>query len=200
MDVGIDAGADTGSSDIGLDAKPADVSGGEDVAQQDTSSGQQDTGAELSITSVSPSTITNDQSTNIAIVGGGFVAGAQVLIGAEAVGVTETQSGIIKATVPEGFALGMHDVIVTNPGGATAVLEDGLEVTEPGAADADAGAGADTDSVGQSNNGSGAAAEGCGCRSVDTAAATSTWAWVLAALALLGVMLRRRLVPTRRRC
>jgi MYXO-CTERM domain-containing protein len=199
MDAGMDVGSDIGSSDIGLDAKPADVSGGEDVAQQDTSSGQQDTGAELSITSVSPSTITNDQSTNIAIVGSGFVAGAQVLIGAEAVGVTETQSGIIKATVPEGFALGMHDVIVTNPGGATAVLEDGLEVTEPGAADADAGAGADTDSVGQSNNGSGAAAEGCGCRSVDTAAATSTWAWVLAALALLGVMLRRRLVPARRR-
>lgn len=198
-DVGMDAGGDSGSDsgsdvggDIGLDATPADVSGGD----QDTSSG-------LSITSVSPSSITNDQSTNIAIVGSGFIAGAQVLVGAEAVGVTETQSGIIKATVPEGFALGRHDVIVTNPGGDTAILEDGLEVIMPGAGGADTGSdtssdvssdtGSDVDSVGQKNNGSGAAAEGCGCRSVDTGmAATSMWAWLLALLAIAGVMLRRR--------
>jgi MYXO-CTERM domain-containing protein len=190
----VDTGSDAMSVDIGSDAMGVDLGDPPDTTWNDTAT------QALAITSVSPSTLTNDQSTNIAIVGRGFEAGAQVMLGADAIGVTETRSGLIKATVPEGFATGVYDVIVANPGGDTAVLADGLEVQEPGSGTADTGsiadsggsadAGADAQ---QSSSGSGAAGEGCGCRTVDGQANTpGHWAWVGGLFALLLVGVRRR--------
>jgi hypothetical protein len=211
-DVGVDAGKDTGvdasvdtgpdatqgdigpgdigQSDIGTDAMSVDTGGGADTTWIDTAN------QALAITSVSPSSIANDQSTNIAIVGRGFDAGAQVLLGAEAVGVTETRSGLIRATVPEGFAIGVYDVIVTNPGGDTAVLADGIEVVAPGAGVADTGvdSGDDTGSAAQPNaNNNGAAGEGCGCRAVGgPVRMPGGWAWAVGLVALTIIGVRRR--------
>jgi hypothetical protein len=205
MDAGFDAGKDTGddtSGDTDVDATPADVSQGDigadvttadavdAVGNADTTSTADTATQALAITSVSPSSMPNDQSTNIAIVGRGFDAGAQVLLGAEAVGVTETRSGLIRATVPEGFAVGMYDVIVTNPGGDTAVLDDGVEVVEPGANQVDAGSNDDLGSSAQPNSDSkGAAAEGCGCRMVGGPGGMPLgWVWLvgLGVVAMVG--------------
>lgn len=201
MDAGVDTGADAGTdtdSDIGTDTGNGDI--GLDAIATDTTPDVNpdttftpDSSAALAITSVSPSKFINTSSTDLAIVGRGFQPGAKVRLGATLIGVTETESGLIMATVPEGFAVGVHDVIVTNPDGETAMLSGGVEVTDQQPEQGDAG---DVASTGQPNNnanGSGAAAEGCGCRTVSGhAGVVGSWAWVFGLLAALLVVLRRR--------
>lgn len=134
-------------------------------------------GAGLMIDSVTPDSGTNDQSVAIVIVGSGFEAGAEVLLDAENIGVTETRTGRIRATVPEGLEPALYDLIVTNPDGETAILIDGYEVLavapESGADRA-------------------ATSDGC-CSEVHGARTTSSVAYGLFALLLaLAFGLRRR--------
>lgn len=189
-DTGTDSGQDTGSGDIGLDASVSDS--GEDTAVSDTAN------AELAVTSVSPSTIENDSSTNVSIVGRGFETGAKVLLDAEPIGVTDVSSGLIRAIVSEGFATGTYDVIVENPDGETALLSQAVTIVEPGSGE-DAGSGADAADTSDAENvsenpstGSGAASDGCACRSADSPGGSSSvvlWGALLAA----GIWGRRRL-------
>ena len=170
----VDAGSDGGtSSDVGdsgggdvADEDVTDDTGVEDTAAEDTGGEQDDAGGEddassatFAVESVSPSKLASTASTDVVIVGQGFEAGAQVRLDAEAVGVIEVQSGLIEATVPEGFAVGTYDLIVSNPGGETAMLQDGIEIYDPDAeGTADAG-------DGNASNDGGAAEGGCGCAS-----------------------------------
>ncbi len=98
--------------------------------------GNNTTGAGLIITSVTPDQGDNATSTDIVIVGAGFKSGAEVLLDARNIGVTETQSGRIRATVPEGLSPAIYDLVVTNPDGETGILMNGFEVTQ-GAPDSD---------------------------------------------------------------
>lgn len=202
-DVGVDAGTDAGM-DVGVDVGPdagADIGGSGDIGS-DLSSGDDTSAAGPAITSVSPSSVPNDASTDIAIVGSGFETGAQVLLGAEAIGVLEVRSGLIRATVPEGLALGSYDILVSNPDGATAVLPDALTVVEPGASEQDAGAVADTgaaDSGTQSDaaaqaplDDGGAAEEGCACHTITSGSSLpSSLLWTFALFAGTFAVLRR---------
>jgi MYXO-CTERM domain-containing protein len=208
FDAGSDAGSDGGQADAGSDIGVDPQDGGSDAAGSDDTGG-----GGLAITAVSPSTIENDRSTELIIVGSGFEVGAQVLLGGESIGVTEVQSGRIRALVAEGIATGSYDVIVTNPGGETAILQDAVTVVEPGAdtgvadtggdigagnSDVDisheVGGGDDTGSADQSA-GKGAAEGGCGCRSVDTPVGVpTTWMWALGLLLAGGAFFRRRFI------
>ena len=49
------------------------------------------------------------------IVGTGFLPGVEVSLDATKIGVTESDSTTIDATVPSTVAIGIYDVIVTNP-------------------------------------------------------------------------------------
>lgn len=159
---GADAGMDMGG---GTDAEAMDMASSEDFGmtgldsgggEEDMSTGGEDSGSTgnnttggLGIMSISPDSGVNTESTDVVILGSGFQAGAEVLIGADNIGVTNTESGRIRATVPEGFTPGVYDVIVSNPGGDSVILSDGFEVTEP-----------TTDGGGNSASG---ADGGCGC-------------------------------------
>jgi MYXO-CTERM domain-containing protein len=140
------SGMDSGTVEPDSGQPMTDAGGNNNTGNNNT--GNNGTGDGLMITSVSPSSGPEDASTNIVIVGEGFELGAEVLLGAENIGVTEVEMGRIRATVPEGFTPGAYDVIVTNPGGATAVLVGGFEVLA-------------------ATNGSASGAEdgGCGCAS-----------------------------------
>ena len=162
--------------------------GGPDAGNpSDMGNGQ---GEGITIDSITPAEGPADASTDVVILGTGFQPGAELLVGAENVGVTETKSQRIRATVPEGFTPGTYDVIVTNPDGASARLEKGYTVTEGGAADAGGGG----------KNTGGKASSGCGCTTT-APAATPLWAALIAALfAMLAVAVprERARVPARK--
>ena len=128
-------------------------------------------GAGLLVSSVTPSEAPNTSSTDIVIVGSGFESGAEVLLDARKIGVTETQSGRISATVPEGLEPGDYDVVVTNPGGETAILMSGFTVTMPG--------------------GAGTSSDGC-CAQMPAGSRNASPGLLLLALALGGVVGMRR--------
>ena len=157
---GGDAGPDMGTEDFGGNMTPDDAGADMGSGEADMGSGQNNgtnngnnngtnngTGAAIAIESITPDEGPNDASTNVVILGEGFEAGAEVLLGAEAIGVTETRSERIRATVPEGLTAGTYDVIVTNPDGASARLADGYTVLEgaapPDDGDSTGGRGAD---------------------------------------------------------
>lgn len=126
-DMGMSSDMGTTPADMGsamdMGTPPADVGVG--------TNGLDDAGAgALMITSVTPEEGDNATSTDIVIVGSGFQSGAEVLLDARNIGVTETQSGRIRATVPEGLDPDVYDLIVTNPDGETAILMNGFTVTE----------------------------------------------------------------------
>jgi hypothetical protein len=83
------------------------------------------------IESVTPGEGPSDASTDIAIIGTGFEAGAEVMLDAEPLGVKETKSERIRATVDPGFEPGAYDVVVTNPDGESAILMEGYTVISP---------------------------------------------------------------------
>lgn len=138
-DAGSDGGGDVGGPDVGgnqLDAgfDESDMAL-QDVAASDLGGGDNENngdGAAILVESITPSQAAEDVSTDVVILGEGFVAGAEVLLGSEAIGVTETRSERIRATVPDGFVPGVYDVIVTNPDGSSDILGDGFTVTEAG--------------------------------------------------------------------
>jgi hypothetical protein len=146
-----------------------------------------DTGGEatLAITSISPSSAANTSSTNVVILGRGFAPGAQVLLGADNIGVTETLSERIRATIPEGLNPGVYDVIVTNPGGQSALLSQAFTVTVAG----DDQPNDDPTPVPPSGDGIDGVEDGCGCRIV---AAPTTGPGSILGL-LLGLMALVRL-------
>jgi MYXO-CTERM domain-containing protein len=163
-DVTDDTSDDGGTDDTGGSEDVSDDTSAEDATAEDTGGsdggGEEDaTTDDFSLMSVSPSKVPTSESTNIAIVGSGFEPGASVRLNADAIGVVEVESGLIDATIPEGFDVGMYDLIVSNPDGETASLSQAIEVYDPNA-DGDG----DGDGDGRSD-GSGAAEGGCGCAS-----------------------------------
>lgn len=88
----------------------------------------------LLVASITPNTGENTASTPVLIVGEGFQPGIEVLVGTTAIGVTETRTERIRATVPEGLAPGVYDVILTNPDDSTVVLAQAFTVTDPSTA------------------------------------------------------------------
>lgn len=184
MDMGMEIDMDTsdmGMSDAGTDADmrmPLD--GGFDVSfpEQDSGTNQpddMDTVEGISITSISPSTASNQSSVDVVILGTGFEPGLEVSLGAELIGVTSTVSGRINATVPEGLEPGDYDVIVTNPDGSSALLPAAFTVTEMF-----------DDSVGGTT---GASDEGCGCAAGSSQGGSGL---ILVLAALAWARLRRR--------
>lgn len=139
MGGGADMGTDMSVADTGSDMSTADMGS----TETDTGSGGDDTGGnnqnngigELTIESVTPNEGDNADAVDIVIVGTGFEAGAEVLLDAQALGVKETKSERIRATVDAGFDVGTYDLVVTNPDGETAILVDGYTVTEDGPMD-----------------------------------------------------------------
>ncbi len=99
----------------------------------------------LLVASITPNTGENTASTPVLIVGEGFQPGIEVLVGTTAIGVTEHRTERIRATVPEGLAPGVYDVILTNPDDSTVVLAQAFTVTDP------------------STNRQSGAEDGCGC-------------------------------------
>ena len=140
-DVGLPDGgmdmADMSSTDMQVSD---DMTSTPDMPTPDMSAGdmteQDDTGGEamgdLEIDSITPDEGQNDGSTDVVIVGSGFVVGAKVALGDETIGVTDVAPTTIQAVIPEGLEVGPYDVVVENPDGATAVLEDGFNVVAPG--------------------------------------------------------------------
>ena len=118
-----------------------------------------------------------DESADLAIVGTGFEQGAQVLVGGTTIGVLETRSELIKASVGAGeFDVGTYDLIVTNPDGETDTFAEAVEFTA-----------AESEGTGSSGSESG----GCGCTSGHHGN-VPFGALLLGALALGMARLRRR--------
>ncbi len=164
MDSGNNADSGSGNNTTGNNNNGNNTTG-------NNTTGNNGTGGGLTITSVTPNSGPTTSSTNIVILGTGFEAGAEVLLGAENIGVTETETGRIRATVPEGFAVGTYDVIVTNPDGANAILMGAFEVV---AASGDSASGAE---------------DGCGCAS---GAGGASGSLILLLVAFIGARIRRR--------
>lgn len=79
----------------------------------------------LQLTSVFPNSGVTSASTNIALTGAGFVAGATLTIGGTAVPLTVTNSSNARAAAPP-HAAGPVDVIITNPNGERSQLTGGF--------------------------------------------------------------------------
>jgi hypothetical protein len=122
----------------------------------------------LRIDSVTPSTAYNEETTTLVIAGGGFQAGAQVVIGPATLGVVDVKSAaVIDAVISPGVTPGTYDLSVINLDGHTAVLPMGFTVK----------AGTRTKS-------------GCGCTDAPSAAA-----FMLLALLFLTARARARPAP-----
>lgn len=201
-DVGVDAGPDAGmdagsmASDTGAqssDAAPSDLV---EVAPMDSSGGMDDDATSsggLEVKSISPDEVGNDQETDVVILGDGFEQGLQVLVGAENIQVGEVLAQRIRATVPPGLDPGTYDVIVTNPGGESAVLKDGLSVNVP--ASIDTGTGGDVAAAdagtGSGAKSGGASDDGCGCHSTQKAPSPSAILWTILLLVTLRPLRRK---------
>lgn len=148
-DMGMDMGSDMGIEDMGtadmdeMDMGVTEDSGpdmpvsedmGSDLGNNNgnngTNNGTNNGEAVFTLSSITPDSGPSGASTDVVLVGAGFEPGVEVLIGTEAIGVRETRPGRISATVPEGLALGTYDVIVTNPNGDTAILQDAYTVVD----------------------------------------------------------------------
>lgn len=124
----------------------------------------------LALTNISPSSVKQGTGGDVVLLGSGFEVGAEVRLNARQIGVLETKSGNILATLPSDLDAGRYDVIVTNPDGGSAILTMGFEVTgteipdmdsmvvDQGSATPDAGSGMSADV--ESPDG-----DGCGCQS-----------------------------------
>ena len=209
MDAGmtmLDAAGGSDAVDVAADVTPADVAAVDasmndvstsDVpptasAGEDSASGQPDAApGALVVESITPSSVDAGEETDVVILGSGFRTGLEVLLGAQSIQVDEVLSERIRATVPAGIDAGTYDVVVTNPGGETELLEDGLQVvdgSQPDAATAgDTAADAGSDDTPATR--SGATDGGCGCRA-RRAPPVSSLFWL--GLTLLALAVRRR--------
>ncbi|MFU8804069.1 MAG: IPT/TIG domain-containing protein, partial [Bradymonadaceae bacterium] len=205
-DVGPDVGYDAGNDELDAGHEDTSDAGDEDFdtgadAGADTGGTLPDTGtvdtgttATLAITSISPTSALNTTSTDIVILGEGFAPGAQVLLGADNIGVTETLVGRIRANVPNGKTPGIYDVIVTNPDGRSAILAQGFTVTEPSTDpdDDDLPPGSDDDSVGRPGGGNDGVEDGCTCRIASAPGQPGPAALLLVLAGLVLLRSRRR--------
>ena len=88
--------------------------------------------AALGIASVSPNSIVNNAARTITVTGTDFVSGAVVsLNGYGDLSTTFTNATTLSAVVPARIPAGQYTVKVTNPDTTTAVLNNGLTVTDP---------------------------------------------------------------------
>ena len=84
----------------------------------------------LTVTSVSPSRITNQQAQVITVSGTNFQPGATVEVGGVTVtSVTYVDSGTLSVLIAAGAAPGTYGVMVTNPDTKSALLPDSLTIT-----------------------------------------------------------------------
>ncbi len=120
------------------------------------------------IDQITPRSTKSGSSAAVTVTGSNFVAGLTLRVGAIlATGVELAGSTTINATVPEGIAVGVYDVVVTNPDGQSDILVDGFTVEgATGAVPPEEG--------------------GCGCNDLG---AHGSW---LTALVLLPALFRRR--------
>lgn len=141
----------------------------------------------LEVTSVSPSSVAEGESAEIAILGKNFETGLEVTLDARKIGVVETTAQRILATAPGDLAPASYDVIVTNPSGDSAILSGGFTVTA--ATDMSDG---QTMDMGAGNGQNGGRAEtpdsGCGCRQAQKSPSVPTplLAMVLGLVGLVG--------------
>jgi len=141
----------------------------------------------LEVTSVSPSSVAEGESAEIAILGKNFETGLEVTLNARKIGVVETTAQRILATAPGDLAPASYDVIVTNPSGDSAILSGGFTVTA--ATDMSDGQMMD---MGAGNGQNGGRAEtpdsGCGCRQAQKSPSVPTplLAMVLGLVGLVG--------------
>jgi hypothetical protein len=84
------------------------------------------------ITSIDPTTVTNNISHELTILGTGFQPGAELQLGTLTLSpVSRLSSTEFKAWVPAGLPTGVYSLTVTNPDGQSATLVDALVVTRP---------------------------------------------------------------------
>ncbi|MHB8873152.1 MAG: IPT/TIG domain-containing protein [Myxococcaceae bacterium] len=160
-----DAGPDdAGLPDAGIpDAGPVD--GGSQDAGGEPDAGQS---ASLRLESITPPEGYAAEETKVVLIGEGFQAGVQVMVGATLLDPVEFKSAaVLNTTVPSGLDPGTHDVRVVNPDGKQAKLEKAFTVY----------------------SGTRAHPNGCGCGSGGPAAG------VFAALGLVLLLARRRANP-----
>lgn len=189
VDIGPDGSMDMTRVDMatakdmmgGADMKaPPDMRADNDMAANNDKDMKPTVGG-LALTSVSPKSAPTAASTEIAVLGEGFVSGLELSLDARKIGVVEVKPGRILATVPSGLTPKAYDVIVTNPDGKTALLAGGFTVTS--------GAGVDMGQQDMSSkpgaNGAGnSVEEGCGCVQVKPGTRQPWWS----ALLILGLM------------
>jgi len=144
MDMGVADMDETSDMGSDMDPDPMDMANNNqtnnDPNNQNNSTNNNPGNGALAITSITPESALNTASTDVLIIGAGFVPGLEVLIGTSRIGVTETRAQRISATIPEGLVPGVYDVIVTNPDDSTAVLQAGFEVLDPASIDRQSGA------------------------------------------------------------
>ncbi len=139
----------------------AELDGGDDedggVTKGDAGSGQ----GPPTITAISPDKGPTDSTVDVTVVGTNFQPGLDLMIGAiQANEVSVPGSTTILARIPSGISPGVYDVLVRNPDGQTAVLDDGYTVL------GDTGGGAPV-------------GEGCGCRTAGNSGSSGTWGLLL---------------------
>jgi hypothetical protein len=84
------------------------------------------------ITSIDPTSITNDVPQELTILGTGFQPDAEVQLGTFALSSVSRQGSTeLKTWVPAGLPIGVYSLTVTNPDGQSATLADALLVTRP---------------------------------------------------------------------
>ncbi|MBX2999216.1 MAG: CHRD domain-containing protein [Caldilineaceae bacterium] len=87
------------------------------------------TATHLQVLEINPKQGNRNATTNITIVGSGFVATPSVFLGGVALGnVSLVNSNQLLATVPGGLPLGPHDLFVVNPDGSAALLAQAFTV------------------------------------------------------------------------
>ncbi len=150
--------------------------------------------AELSVTSISPSSVKQGTGGSVILLGEGFEQGAEVRLNAQQLGVLNTRSGQIEAALPSDLDVGVYDVIVSNPDGDSALLSMGFEVTEDAmeqpAQDMSVAA-MDMEMNTIPEGGEGVPDEGCGCQSASQPAQRHG-SLALLALGLIGIVWRRK--------
>ncbi|MEQ9499712.1 MAG: IPT/TIG domain-containing protein [Deltaproteobacteria bacterium] len=151
----------------GRDAGP----GGGDPDAGGVDGGNGNPGGAPTISAISPDEGRNVAPVDVIVTGTNFEAGLTLRIGSiDATGVDVPGATTITARVPANIAVGVYDVIVTNPDGQSAILANGYTVLD---ADGNGPPVADT----------------CGCRTSGSTRGDSTW---MLAFAVVALMLRRR--------
>jgi hypothetical protein len=117
--------ASSGEGDADTDADTDSDTDADSDTDTDT-----DADGDLVVNSITPATTSVGAPVDVAILGSGFEDGATVAIGGLiASNVTLSGDGAISATTPSALPEGVHDVVVTNPGGAADTLEGAFTVT-----------------------------------------------------------------------